>query len=81
MGGEVGDSLTLAGADEEVTIGCDGAVEEIHHRPWVTVAHQRYRHLLLQWDTHTNVTKKADNPQHPLVHLIVIFLTEMMHWY
>jgi hypothetical protein len=47
MGGEVGDSLTLAGADEEVTIGCDGAVEEIHHRPRVTVAHQRDRHLLL----------------------------------
>lgn len=39
MGGEVGDSLTLAGADEEVTIGCDGVVEEIHHRPRVTVAH------------------------------------------
>ena len=47
MGGEVRDSLTLAGADEEVTIGCDGAVEEIHHRPQVTVAQQRDRHLLL----------------------------------
>ena len=47
MGGEVGDSLTLAEADEEVTIGCDGAVEEIHHRSRVTVAHEWDRHLLL----------------------------------
>jgi hypothetical protein len=38
---------TLAGADEEVAVGCDLAVEEVHHRPRVPVAHTRQRHLLL----------------------------------
>ena len=44
---DVGDSLTLAGADEEVAVGRDGAVEKVHDRPGVAVAHQRHRHLLL----------------------------------
>ena len=44
---ESGGSLTLAGADEEVAIGRDGAVEEVHHRARVSVANQRHRHLLL----------------------------------
>jgi hypothetical protein len=40
-------SLTFAGADEEVPVGRDGAVEEVHHGPRVAVAHQRDGHLLL----------------------------------
>lgn len=40
-------SRTLAPANEEVPVGCDGAVEEVHHRPRVPVAHERHRHLLL----------------------------------
>ena len=46
-GVDVGDSLTLAGADEEVAVGRDRAVEEVHHGPRVAVAHERDRHLLL----------------------------------
>jgi hypothetical protein len=39
--------ITLAGADEEVSVRSDGAVEEVHHGPRVAVAHERDRHLLL----------------------------------
>lgn len=39
-------AFTLARADEEAAVGRDGAVEEVHHRARVAVAHERHPRLL-----------------------------------
>lgn len=50
---------TLAGADEEESVGRDGAIEQIDNRPWMPMADERNSYLLL---IHRSQTQKKKNP-------------------